>query len=297
MKLLIAISVISSIILSSNVPPSSAAKILAVTFFSSKSHKITYMPLLEELAKRGHEVTMITPVKADKLLPNMTEIFTFDLEEKMDKFKDDHDMYEMKAKGQMMNPFLMLDAFGDICKWSYELPHIKEHFSKNPKYDLVFVQPMFNDCVYGLVHKLNLPMVLFFPTSVPQMLVSKIGGDFPSSFVGNIFLGLPNEMTFSQRFVNYGANIALELVLRLYYEPFIAKVYREALGDPTIPSISEIIGERTSLILSNGHFALSGGKPYLPDIVDVGGIHSRPAKPLPKVNIQHSQRSNYSAYV
>lgn len=32
-------------------------KILALEFFGSKSHVITYLPVLEELVRKGHQVT------------------------------------------------------------------------------------------------------------------------------------------------------------------------------------------------------------------------------------------------
>lgn len=47
-------------------------------------------------------------------------------------------------------------------------------------------------------------------------------------------------------------------------------------------TVSEILGN-ASLVLSNGHFSITSPKPYYPDFIDVGGIHSRPAKPIPKV--------------
>jgi len=142
---------------------------------------------------------------------------------------------------------------------------------------------LFNDCVYGLVHKLKAPLVLFFPSVVPQLMVNKIGGDFPSSYVGNLFLGLPNDMNFFQRMINFGVNIATDLILEFYYEPYMANIYREKLHDPSLPSVKEIMGN-ASLLLSNGHFSITGHKPYLPDVIDVGGMHSRPARPLPKVS-------------
>jgi glucuronosyltransferase len=112
-------------------------------------------------------------------------------------------------------------------------------------------------------------------------MASKIGNHFPPSFVSNIFLGLPSEMIFFERMKNFGATVIQDLILKFYYEPHMTKLYRKELGQD-IPTISEIMAN-ASLILSNGHFSLSSHKPYLPNIIDVGGIHSQPAKPLPKV--------------
>ena len=52
----------------------------------SKSMKITYMPMLEELAKRGHEITLVHPFKMKEQVEGITEIISLD---KVDKFLGD----------------------------------------------------------------------------------------------------------------------------------------------------------------------------------------------------------------
>src|SRR5436190_1732864 len=56
------------------------AKILSISFMSSKSHKIVYEPLLLELAQRGHEVTIVSPIKSDKKMKNLRLIEAIDLD-------------------------------------------------------------------------------------------------------------------------------------------------------------------------------------------------------------------------
>jgi glucuronosyltransferase len=240
--------------------------------------KLTYMKLVEELASRGHQITMLSSQKPFEVIPNVKEIFTYDFEKAMEqKF----DLVKMKESGQIVNPFGMVPEYVRVCEIVYDRPEIQALMRE--KFDLILMQPVFNDCAYGVVHKIKAPLVLFAPTSVAGFLVNKVGGYFPTSFVPNIFLGYSDEMTFVQRFINFGTNLAIESVLRLYYEPAMTDVYRRKLNDPNIPDVREIAGN-ASLILSNGHFSLSGPKPFLPDVVDVGGIHSVPAKPLPKVD-------------
>lgn len=51
-----------------------AAKILIVYPMPSRSHQIAFKPLLHELARRGHQLTVLTPFLEEKPLPNITEI-------------------------------------------------------------------------------------------------------------------------------------------------------------------------------------------------------------------------------
>ena len=61
-------------------------KILFWMPVGSKSMKITYMPMLEELAKRGHEITLVHPFKMKESVEGITEIISSD---KVDKFLND----------------------------------------------------------------------------------------------------------------------------------------------------------------------------------------------------------------
>lgn len=255
-------------VLMASVLSAHAERILVVTFFSSKSHKLTYMSLIEELGKRGHDITVLSPIRPTKTMKNVKEVLTLDWEELEKQIMKDHgfDPFGMKEKNQNINPFLMLNWFTDLCEASYDLPQVKAILEED--FDLIFMQPLFNDCVLGLVHRLKAPFVLFSPVSVGGFMAEKIGNHFPPSFQPNLFLGLPTEMTFFQRFKNFGFNVMFEAILKFYYEPAMEAIYREKLGND-IPSVSEILGN-ASLILSNGHFSLHKPKPFFPDIVDVG---------------------------
>jgi glucuronosyltransferase len=256
--------------------PVSSSKILVLVFFSSKSHKITYMRLIEELASRGHEITVVTPIKQDKPIKNIKEVFTLDIQ----PFMSQINFFESKEKGQQLNPLVMLEMMSKVCSSSYDLPHVRALLDET--FDLIFLQPFFNECVLGMAHKLKAPTVLFTPAGIPNGIVSAVGGHFPPSFVPHLMLGYGDEMTFYQRFINLGVNALMELLKNFLLIPKAQSIYREKLGDSSIPSVMEILGN-TSLVLSNRHFSIHGPQPYLPDIIDVGGIHSRPAKPLPKV--------------
>src|ERR1051326_5494181 len=76
-------------------------KILVLAMISTPSHKITYMSLLEEMAHRGHEITIVSPIKPMKETRNIREIYTLDIE----KAFEDLNIFEMKEKKQQLNPF------------------------------------------------------------------------------------------------------------------------------------------------------------------------------------------------
>src|ERR1700744_2157844 len=76
------------------------ARILAVAFVSSKSHKITYEPLLYELGARGHDVTVLAPYISGKTIKNVREIQTINVDEAFEAMPN---AFEMKEKGEEMS--------------------------------------------------------------------------------------------------------------------------------------------------------------------------------------------------
>lgn len=253
-------------------------KILVVVFVSTKSHMLTYRPLIEELAQRGHNVTLLSPLKPTKTIKNLNEILTLDTE----KFKQSFisDPFKNKEKNVNKHPFENVEWFVKLCRETYDLPQVRQLMTES--FDLIFLQPMLNECALGLVYRIKAPLVLFSPVSVPNFLANRFGNHFPFSFVPNVFSGMPTEMNFYQRFYNIGFELWIRGFFEYYYTPAIEAVYKEKVGKD-VPSIDEILAN-ASLILSNGHFSLHSPKPLLPDVVEVGGLHSRPPKPLPQVH-------------
>ena len=254
------------------------AKILSVAFISTKSHKIVYDPLLQQLAARGHQVTVLSPIISKKNITNMREILTVDSEEFLEKLPN---LFEMKERNEKYNPFLMVDNFINICKQSYEVPQVKA--LQNEQFDLIIHQPLANECTAGFLHKFNTSMILIVPLSAPSSLVSTLGSPSPLSFVPNLFTSYGEKMNFWERFMNFGWEVVLNGIQKYYFVPKMENLYRSILGDPTIPSYEDII-KNVSLVLSNSHFSMGGRRPFLPDVIEVGGMHCRPAKPLPQVS-------------
>lgn len=153
------------------------AHILAiVVFFSTKSHKLTYAPLIKELGKRGHNNTWVSPIKATKLMENVQEIFTLDVEE----IYRSNNFDPFQARGKVMQ---MVEQ---TCNQTFDLPQVKA--LRNQKFDLIVIRPIANDCVLALIYRLQAPYVLFTPISTPSFYINKLGGHFPYSTTPNVHL-------------------------------------------------------------------------------------------------------------
>jgi glucuronosyltransferase len=124
---------------------------------------------------------------------------------------------------------------------------------------------------------------IYFTTMIPFSYAYELtGAALPASFVPFPF-GPPRtvrKLSFYDRMENALLDIHFALFSTYDYIPALERVYKKHLGEH-LPSAREI-QKNVSLVYSNSHFALNAPAPILPDVIEVAGMHCRPAKPLPK---------------
>jgi UDP:flavonoid glycosyltransferase YjiC (YdhE family) len=88
-------------------------------------------------------------------------------------------------------------------------------------------------------------------------------------------------MTFVQRFVNIAMIFYETAYMALNYWPLQNQIYEESFPNPK-PSLGEAM-KNVSLVLLNSHFTLNYPRPYVPNMIEVGGLQiNRDSNPLPK---------------
>jgi len=250
--------------------------ILVICIFCSKSSKNFFEPLVQELANRGHKITSLTPFKSSPLNGNIKDILgpnILDSEEMKSR-----NPFEMRVKGEIMNPIAMAPMLEKHCRKYYDMPELRHIL--NEKFDLILSSYTFNECGFGIIHKLGAPFILMH-MNVPFPWNNPTHVPYPLSFIPLPFFGYSDHMSFVQRFINFGFGHFVGAADTLYRIPKMEQVYRDALGED-LPGVSEIAGN-VSLILANSHWSVNYARPVMPSLVEVGGMHCSPAKPLPKV--------------
>jgi glucuronosyltransferase len=155
--------------------------------------------------------------------------------------------------------------------------------SKDKQFDLIIMEAFFNDCFLGFAHKFNTPVVQVCSFGGAEWMSNWIGNPHPQAYVPGAFTTYSDRMTFWERLVNTLNGVFGGIGRKYYYLPqqdAIARKYFNYTDD--LPPISEL-ETSTTLVLLNHHFSLSYPKPLMPNMVQVGGMHIKPAKTLPKV--------------
>ena len=130
---------------------------------SSKSVKIGVMEAGNELARRGHEVTVVSPFKSKKVVPGVTEIVIESLfEEISDKITEE----ALVKDGSEMALSTVVDVSIVNNKNALTSPEAKDILD-NKVVDVVVALPVFgNEAAYYVAHKKNASLVLFLTAPV-----------------------------------------------------------------------------------------------------------------------------------
>lgn len=257
-----------------------AAKILGVFPIPSISHQVVFRPVMIELAKRGHEVTVITPDPAfpeGKTPPNFTEIDVHDLSYALwNKFIEENGNVSDQMKLMTLVPDLLLNVFEEQLKSSKVQKLLKD---KNRKFDLIFVESA-----------LKTALLFSYLYKVPAISFSSLSGIFGDfEMVGAPIHPLIYSNPLNQRIFNLTiwekiSNLHLYFKshqILLNEEPKQKEKLKKYFGS-NIPDLSEL-EKNAHMLFLNVHPIWDNNRPIPPNVIYLGGLHQKEQNPLPQV--------------
>ncbi|XP_041979328.1 UDP-glycosyltransferase UGT5-like [Aricia agestis] len=251
-----------------------SANILFVIPFSAKSHYISLSPIGLELARRGHNVTVITAIAEKNPPPNYHQVMA-----------DSPEIWDVLGT-EKPNIFTMADMtaseFQDKILWTGGLAMtevalkskpVQEFLKQDNKFDLVISEQFYQEALNVLAYKYNAPLALVTTIGNCMRHNLLVGNPLQLATIIGEHLQIRHPSSFTGRLYN------MYHVVRDYLDwkySFLPK--QEALVKKYFPELSEApslydIQRNTSLLLINSHFSYDTTAAYLPNIVEIGGIH------------------------
>ncbi|XP_048220640.1 UDP-glucuronosyltransferase 2B31-like [Perognathus longimembris pacificus] len=272
--------------------PGRCGKVLV--FPMEYSHWINIKTILDELIQRGHEVTVLLPSASVFVDPNESPTIKFEPYTSSLSKSDIEDLSQrclhQVISGLSQEPFWTYhsrlqeifrgfsDTVEQVCK---DLVLNKEVMTKlrRSKFDAVLADA-FAPCGELLAELLKLPLVYtlrFFPGYTYEQHSG--GLPVPPSYVPLPMSQLTDHMTFMERV----GNMLFLLYSNFWLEVFTVErwdwFYSDVLGRPT--TLSETMA-KADIWLIRTYWDIEFPRPFLPNFEFVGGLHCKPAKPLPK---------------
>ncbi|KAG8303499.1 UDP-glucuronosyltransferase 1-1 [Homalodisca vitripennis] len=254
-----------------------AARILALLPYNARSHFIVMEPLLLELHKRGHHLTVVSSFPQKKPLQNFTDI---DLSSDLPSAVSSYSLSSIKE--QMPNVFQTVIFITEIhlARCETVLANTRVQTLLNEKFDLVIGEIFGADCFNYFAYKLKAPLISWVTSTALPWMAERTGLPDNPSYIPNYFMDYSTEMSIFERMYN---TITLVYAKYIYYfwselhsHTLVERVFRETL--PTMEEVNHL----TSLVLVNSHYTLSKSRPFTPNVIEVGGIHIKEVQPLPK---------------
>ncbi|KAL0838907.1 hypothetical protein ABMA28_016920 [Loxostege sticticalis] len=251
-----------------------SANILYLMAYIGKSQYIMLKPIGLELAKRGHNVTVITVFKETDPPPNYHQVVVDDkIWDAMGGKRPSHFTSVDLSAEERHNRFLWNGGL-TLTEVVLNSTQVKEFLSADHKFDVVISEQFFQEAMYILAHKYEAPLILI--TSYGNCMRHNIATRNPLQLatVVSEFLVVPEPGSFFGRLRNLYFTVYEYVWWRFWYlqkMDQLAAKYVPNLKEP-VPSLYEI-QKNVSLFLINSHFSFDPPTAYLPNIVEIGGVH------------------------
>ena len=185
------------------------------------------------------------------------------------------------------NFFAVIDAINvtaEFCTAIYQDPIFHQLMKINEeKFDLIVTDGLaYNDCVFPLVGVHKVPLVAISTMLVPGVLNSI---DSPQAYDHFPFAvsSFTDEMNLFQRTLNGILGLTTILIRNWMLLPTVDRIAKDLLGHEidNLKSALEIEEEFLSLVIAKVTPGVMYGLPKSANLVEAGGLHCVPSKPLP----------------
>lgn len=163
---------------------------------------------------------------------------------------------------------------------------VKKFLAEDNTFDVVIAEQFFQEALNLLSYKYKAPLVLV--TTYGNCMRHNIATRNPLQLATTVseLLNVKEPDSFWGRFRNFYFTAYEFIWWKFYYleqQEQLARKYLKDLPEP-VPSLYEV-EQNAAMIMINGHFSFDPPTAYLPNVVEIGGVHlSKSDNKLPDVS-------------
>ena len=250
--------------------------------FSSKSNKLALMPMVKELARRGHSVTVVSPNKEKITIPGVKEIINDFPDELFNSVSEA--VIQENSSGILSLPFFeVLEATIEANRAALSHEDVQKLLlDEKVKVDVVVTIPVFgNEAGLFVSNKKNASLVIFSP--VPYIfpnMASAVGNPVNPSYMPLAAFPYKQSMNLKERFINTMATTILTLGRTYYILPKVEKMIGQVFPNEGPVNLDELALSASLMINLGSPFMGDGLRPMLPNTIQAGLMGCGPGNPL-----------------
>jgi len=274
---------VTVIITATVVSSADTANILAVFPHQGLSHHLVFLPYIQELANRGHNITFISNYPTEH--PNINNIsIRGSIPIYNNKKNINHS--ESNSMNEIQNSINIMRSFynnGKEYEAIFKLDNVKILLNSPSTFDLLITEHFNNELFLGFALKFNIPFILMSSCNLLPWNQHTIGQPYSLANIPSTLTNLGTKMNFYSRIMN-----TISHSVQLFGFKLLCRTRDKAIIKRNLDidiSLDQLI-LNASLIMVNTHFTMFESKPLTPAVVEIGGIHLMPIKPLPIVSVK-----------
>ncbi|XP_065219017.1 UDP-glycosyltransferase UGT5-like isoform X20 [Planococcus citri] len=250
--------------------------ILGIFTHPMKSHHAAFDPLMIGLAERGHQVTHVNTFPKTHQIANYHQVNV----ESCFTLPNTLSMETMKSMSSFFGATHAILNFNPSFEEVLSCQPLIELLNGSQKFDVLITEAFTTDFYILYANKLNIPVIGYHSNLPYTWHAERLGMPYNPSYIPATLAGFPPRMNFIDRMMNLIGNLYSLYVYDTYSQEVYNELVPKYFGDG-MPRLQDAV-KNTSLIFFYSYFAYSGVRPLVPNAVEVGGMHVKDSKPLPK---------------
>ncbi|XP_051165290.1 UDP-glucosyltransferase 2-like [Leptopilina boulardi] len=269
MGYILTIITIVTLVIINNSEISDGYRILGLFPLNGKSHFVMCEQLMKTLAKKGHQVDVVSHFPLKKPFSNYRD---FSLKGSIPNVVNNLTFQQFNQFTQGSFKHFVDITGNEICKLLNHpvINNIIKNPPNDPPYDLVIVEVFAAHCYFAFGRHLKVPMIGVSTAALYDWISEPIGNPANQAIIPGAFSGLNFKMNFWQRLKNTLMSHIIKNGFN-YYVSEQSKFVDQYFG-PGYPGIYQLSKE-FALLLVNSHYSINGIQPLTQAVVEVGGLH------------------------
>lgn len=262
-------------------------EILGIFPLTGKSHFLSFEPILKGLAVKGHKVTVLGYFPLKQKLNNYNDIVIGDANF-FTKGMSNSSLTNLQqlipnSREVMYTTFLFLASIGQSsCEMMFNSAKMQQFMKRDDRFDIVISEYFNSDCALVVAKKFNCPVIRVHSATLMPWTGSRFGNPLNPAYIPINFLPFSDRMDFFERL----ENTIVTCVQNIYFNYFLLSKSNDLIERRFGKSYRTLDSEiyQNSLLLVNSYFALNLPRPFVPNVIEIGGAHIDKSQPLSVVS-------------
>lgn len=256
-----------------------AYNILGLFFVSVKSHYVFVEPLIIELARRNHTLTIYSVFTPDKQINGNVSVI--DVQSCFPGGAHGRFSISQNRDPNIMQTVRMIQNMTPTYEKIANCSPIMELARSDEKYDALVTDLIYPEWFSLFAYKFQVPMINVFPNMLLPSMARLLGVPAFPSYVPHA-PGFSTEMTFFVRVVNFGA-FAVATAMEKFFMSGRANEIASRVFGAEAPLPIDVVRNCSLTLINTDLGYYRAPYPLVPNMVAVGGMHISKAAPVPEV--------------